>query len=337
MRIAKQLLFSLLLLIFFFPTQSSFAQKDTVKVETYRMASVDTIVGTFQDTNFLARKNLFKKRERTVGYTSIGLYAAALVTLNQAWYADYPRSPFHFFNDDAEWLQMDKAGHAWSAYQISRSSFQVWKWAGVSDKKATLYAGLSGPGFLTVIEILDGFSSQWGFSPGDMSANVFGGGLFVGQQLLWGEQRINYKFSFHRKNYGSPMLNARADDQFGSSLAERTLKDYNGQTYWLGFNIRSFLKKSGWPAWLNLDIGYGAEGMFGAMNNVGTNKDGSVFDRSDIPRVRQWYFAPDVDFTKIKTNSKLLHTVFFILNGFKFPLPALQFSHNKFTVQGMVF
>ncbi len=337
MRIFKQLLFPTLLLTFLFSAPSSFAQKDTLKIETYRMASVDTIIGTSKDTNFLANKAILKKRERIVSYTSIGLYGAALVALNQAWYANYPRSSFHFFNDDAEWLQMDKAGHAWSAYQIARSSFQVWKWAGVSDKKATLYAGLSGPGFLTVIEILDGFSSQWGFSPGDMSANVFGGGLFVGQQLLWGEQRINYKFSFHRKDYGSPMLNARADDQFGNSLQERTLKDYNGQTYWLGFNIHSFFKKSGWPAWLNLDIGYGAEGMFGAMNNVGTNKDGSVFDRSDIPRVRQWYFAPDVDFTKIKTKSKLLHTIFFILNGFKFPLPTLQFSHNKFTVQGFVF
>jgi hypothetical protein len=32
----------------------------------------------------------------------------ALVGLNQLWYADYARSDFHFINDNAEWLQMDK-------------------------------------------------------------------------------------------------------------------------------------------------------------------------------------------------------------------------------------
>ena len=36
---------------------------------------------------------------------------ATLIGLNQVWYADYPRSDFHFINDNAEWLQMDKVGH----------------------------------------------------------------------------------------------------------------------------------------------------------------------------------------------------------------------------------
>ncbi|OJU23360.1 MAG: hypothetical protein BGN92_03335 [Sphingobacteriales bacterium 41-5] len=60
-------------------------------------------------------------------------------------------------------------------------------------------SGIREPGFLTVIEILDGFSNKWGFSWGDMAANVFGAGMFQGQQLLWNEQRIKFKFSFHKK------------------------------------------------------------------------------------------------------------------------------------------
>jgi hypothetical protein len=44
----------------------------------------------------------------------------ALVGLNQLWYADYARSDFHFINDNAEWLQMDKAGHIYSSYHLGR-------------------------------------------------------------------------------------------------------------------------------------------------------------------------------------------------------------------------
>jgi hypothetical protein len=31
-----------------------------------------------------------------------------------------PRSDFHFINDNAEWLQMDKAGHIYSSYHLGR-------------------------------------------------------------------------------------------------------------------------------------------------------------------------------------------------------------------------
>jgi hypothetical protein len=47
---------------------------------------------------------------------------------------------------------------------------------------------------------------------------------------------------------------------FRESL-EQMLKDYNGQTYWLSVNLHSFYKGSKIPKWLNLAIGYGANGM----------------------------------------------------------------------------
>ncbi|HVZ98283.1 MAG TPA: hypothetical protein VG847_15475, partial [Chitinophagaceae bacterium] len=45
-----------------------------------------------------------KKRVRLVTAANILGYGGALVGLNAEWYAHYPRSGFHFFNDDAEWL-----------------------------------------------------------------------------------------------------------------------------------------------------------------------------------------------------------------------------------------
>jgi hypothetical protein len=313
--------------------QTATAQ-DTVKIATYRLASVDTIIaqGITSDSTFTQQKDIYKKRQRLVTYGSIGVYGITLVGLNSAWYASYPRSSFHFFNDNSEWQQMDKAGHAWSAYGISRLTYGAWRWAGASEKKAVLLASLSGPGFLTVIETLDGFSSQWGWSWGDMGANVFGGGLFAAQQLGWHEQRISYKWSFHVKDYNDPQLEKRADNLYGSSFPERMLKDYNGQSYWLSANIHAFLPETKIPKWLNIAVGYGAEGMFGGTQNIGPN-----FDRRDIPRYRQFILAPDVDFTRIKTKSKVLHTVFYILNGFKFPSPALELSRGKFKLKGLVF
>ena len=60
-----------------------------------------------------------------------------------------------------------------------------------------------GLGFLTVVEVFDGYSSEWGASSGDIVANVSGTALYVSQELLWNEQRITPKFSFHQNKFSS--------------------------------------------------------------------------------------------------------------------------------------
>lgn len=163
-----------------------------------------------------------------------------------------------------------------------------------------------------------------------MGANVVGSGLFISQELGWQEQRIRLKFSFHKKTYDEPMLHERADDLFGESWTERMLKDYNGQTYWLSANLRSFFPGSNLPAWLNIAVGYGADGMFGGFENKWTDGDpGSPIDRTDIKRHRQWYLSPDICFSKIKTNKKGLKVLFSALDIFKFPAPSLELADGK--------
>jgi hypothetical protein len=280
----------------------------------------------------------YKQRKLAMIGIHAGLYVGSLVVLNEAWYKDYPRGNFRTFNDWGEWLQVDKFGHAWSAFQLSRASYAGWRWTSMPQKKAVWVAGLSGFTFLTVIEILDGFSAEWGWSWGDFGANVLGSGLFIGQNLLWQEERISYKFSFHKMTYNDPQLNKRSDELFGTSLPERMLKDYNGQTYWLSANLKSFMKDSKLPPWLNIAVGYGASGMFGGMDNIWTNETtGQVYNRSDIPRLRQWYLAPDIDFTRIKTNSKWMRSLFYALNAFKMPAPTLVLSNGKLRVHGFYF
>ena len=161
--------------------------------------------------------------------------------------------------------------------------------------------------------------------------------MFAGQEFLWNEQRIQFKFSSHKQKYQGE-LHSRANDLFGSSFQERVLKDYNAQTYWLSFNLRSFLPASKLPSWLNLSIGYGAEGLMGGFENLAYDSDGNItFDRRDIPRYRQWYIAPDIDLTKIKTKSRFVRTSLFLLNCLKFPAPALEFSKDGVMFKAIAF
>lgn len=276
-----------------------------------------------QDTTFQP-----KKRIAVVAGLNAAAYTGSLIALNEAWYKGYAKTSFHTFDDSKEWMQVDKAGHAWAAYTIGKYSADIWQWAGLPHKKAVWVGGLSGAGYLTIIELLDAHSERWGWSWADMGANVLGSGLFISQELTWKEQRIQFKFSAYPKSYDAS-IRPRIDDLFGKSLPEKLLKDYNAQTYWLSFNLKSFIPESRLPAWLNVSIGYGADGMLGGFENKWTNSDGSIATRYDIERRRQFYLSPDIDLTKIKTNKKAVRTLLNLLNSIKIPAPTLELSKGK--------
>lgn len=279
-----------------------------------------------------------KKRQQTIAAITAAGYGGSFLFLSQAWYKDYPRRTFHTFNDLGEWLQVDKAGHAWTTYHTSRFTTNMWRWAGVADNKALLLGTGSSLLYMLSIEYLDGHSAEWGWSWGDVGSNFLGASLYASQELLWRDQKIGFKFSAHTIQYAEPTLKERANALFGSSFQGRLLKDYNAQTYWMSANIRSFFSKTTLPGWLNVAVGYGADGLFGGYENLARDKSGNItFDRRDIKRYRQWYLAPDVDLTKIKTRSKLLQAVFSALNVLKFPTPALQFSKGRFQVKALAY
>ncbi len=244
------------------------------------------------------------------------LYLASLTGLYFAWYKDYPQSRFHFFNDNNEWMQMDKIGHATTSFYVSRIGYESYRWAGVDENKSVWFGGLFGFAYLLNIEILDGFSKGWGFSVGDFLSNTSGCVLFMGQQWIWKEQRFVLKYSYHHTKYS-----ALRPDLLGSNLLQNTFKDYNGQSYWLSGNIHSFLPaRSRFPRWLNVAFGYGAEGMTGANQNT-VNRE-----IQDFTRYRKFYLSLDVDLTRIKTRSKTLRSVFVLLNFIKIPFPALEYN-----------
>ena len=272
-----------------------------------------------------------KKRIWLVAGANVVGYGSTMIALSSAWYSQYEKTRFHTFNDFPEWKQVDKVGHLYAAYIESRASMEMWRWTGIERKKRIWIGGMSGAVYQTVIEVLDGFSAGWGWSWADFGANILGSSALVAQEFAWDDQRIKLKFSFHNKNYSDPSLNQRSDVLFGTSSAERLLKDYNGQTYWASINLKPFFKNSHLPEWLSVSVGYGAEGLFGGTQNIGKNEAGNIiFNRPDIKRYRQWFLAPDIDLSKVKTNSKAFKFFLTVLSAFKFPAPALEFSNGKF-------
>lgn len=223
---------------------------------------------------------------------------------------------------------MDKFGHAYSNFTASRLMMDAFDWAGFAKKEKLIYGGTVGFVYMTGIEIMDGFSDGWGFSYGDMIANALGTGMAIAQEAYWNKQKIWIKYSYNESGLAhyNPIL-------LGSNLAEKILKDYNAQIYWLSFNpFVVFNKETKIPKCLNLSFGYGAGGMLRAQgyNSVTyvVNSTPHVEYEFTAERIRNYYFSLDIDLTQIKTKSKFLKTLFTCLNSVKVPAPAIQFNNK---------
>lgn len=240
---------------------------------------------------------------------------ATLVTvgLQYLWYKKYPKSHFHFFDDNNEWLQMDKVGHATSAYNIAAIQYNMMRWSGVRKNSSIWIAGATALAYMSMIEISDGFSAEWGFSKGDMLANIAGTAIFAAQQSIWQQQKIQMRFSFHYSIYAQYHPN-----ELGNNLPQRMIKDYNGQSYWLAFNISSFLGKTNFPKWIDADFGYGAEGMTGAVINPTTLNGKPI---PSFERQRKLFFGVDGAFT---ANKSITYPSW--LNIFKIPAPVIEWN-----------
>lgn len=280
-----------------------------LSVFSHSQSKINTFL-TPSDTLDIARRN-------AIVITEASLLAGSLIGLNQLWYADFDRSKFHTINDNSEWLQMDKVGHAFTAYQMGKTGAALLNWSGVSKKDQLIYGSTIGFGFLTTVEVLDGYSKGWGFSWGDIFANAAGTSLYVGQELLWHEQRIALKYSFHQTKYA-----AMRPEKLGESLLEQVLKDYNGQTYWLSINLHSFFKARKIPKWLNVAVGYGGDGMLYGNEVV----DNQMLTTKR--RFRQYYLSFDVNLESVRTRSKVLKSIFSVFSMIKIPFPTLEISRK---------
>ncbi len=270
--------------------------------------------------------------------TGSAAYISSIALLNNVWYAQYPRSRFHLFDDEGEWMQMDKAGHVISAYQGSKWVYGAMRWSGMKNNRAAWFGMAVGTFFQATLETLDGFSTEWGFSWSDITANTAGCALFGLQQAAWDEQRIVIKVSNTPRKYplttipsidGSKTttLRERANDLYGNNYTQTFFKDYNALIFWVSVNPKSFYKNSNLPDWLNVAVGYGAENMYGGYKNEwpATAPEFRLSEAA-YPRHRQYYLSFDIDLSRIKTKSKFIKTLARTFNFVKIPSPTLEFN-----------
>jgi hypothetical protein len=254
-----------------------------------------------------------KKRLRKYTTTFAAGYGLSIIGMHYLWYKDSENQSFQFFNDNAEWKQVDKLGHFYTAFHLSATSASLLKDCDVENRKAEWIGAATGFLILLPVEIFDGFSKDYGTSAGDLVANAGGGLFFLGQQALWNEVRLHPKVSFHYTAYPSlrPSL-------LGDNSLKEIFKDYNGQTYWISGDVDTFIK---FPKWLNIAFGYGAHNMIFARDHQNLAAGYSPY--------RQYYIGLDFDLSSIRTRSKILKTLIAISRAVKFPAPTIEFSRNK--------
>lgn len=248
-------------------------------------------------------------------------YTASQVGLYSLWYRDQQRQSFTFFNDAPQWKQVDKTGHAYSAYHLSHLGSRAFLNAGMPVRKSYWYGALMGKLMLLPVEFFDAYSEAYGFSWADVAANTAGALLLPLQYEIWREVRVHPKFSFQRTSFASLRPNT-----LGSGLHEEMIKDYNGQTYWLSFDLHRFFPGRSFPKWLNLAVGYGAENMIFARDH----ENQSV----GMQPYRQWYLAPDIDLSHYRKEpssfgNKLFNGILYVVNLIHLPAPALGYESGR--------
>lgn len=242
--------------------------------------------------------------------------------LKYEWYSDKKRVPFHFYNDFKGWNQIDKFGHFYASYLESNVGYSLMKKFNFSEKKSLIFGGSQGFILETPIEFFDAYYEGWGFSLTDMVANTLGSSFFIIQQRIFGEQLLRPKLSFSRSIYAKDANGYLGKNNFLSQF----VYDYNGYTYWFSFSPSKIFKIKKIPEWINLSLGYGANGMIGEFSNI------STYNGKNIPyheRYRQYYLSLDIDFSKIKSKSKVLKKIFNALSYIKIPLPTIEISNKK--------
>lgn len=160
--------------------------------------------------------------------------------------------PFHFQEDIQYALWVDKFGHFYGGYSTSYLFTEAFITSGFGWELSNVLGAVMGLGYMTYIEVLDGYSKGFGFSPSDYYFDVFGAGFFLAQYYVPFLQNFNPKFM-----YVNPKWLGEKDRHPHESFID----NYSAQTFWMSINIQNLfggVVAKYVPEWLELSIGYAA-------------------------------------------------------------------------------
>lgn len=244
--------------------------------------------------------------------TAIG--GGVFYLMRKAWWTEQSTS-FHFDKDrDYKYANnLDKLGHFQGGIWAADFYNYAFKQMGYTNKQSGLYALAMTVGFQTLIEIKDGFSPNWGFSVGDVSAGALGGLWIIGKQHSEFIRQTDFKFSYwvHSTKY--------------FQVASHKVKifhadDYLNQIYWFStpINYLTANKIKGLPDWLNVSVGFGIDADTWSSKVSG---EGGKWE---------FFIAPDINLEKLFKPKKVFwQKVAHTFNYIKFPMPTLQIGPYK--------
>ena len=283
--------------------------------------------------SLILNKNLLYATSQTdssktiIKIINIGVPSAAVISLvgiNEVWYKNYARSDFHFFDDLKEWNGMDKIGHACTSYQLNKISHSLFEKNNI--KKPLLKSSVYTFGYMLGVELLDGYSTEWGFSIYDVIGNGLGTILYTFQERKFKNQAFKIKFSSNKSTYAScrPSL-------LGENRLQQILKDYNGQTYWLTFNYNELWnKRIKLFDYIDFAFGYSIDGFTGGHNNPEISSCNCLInDCNNLKRTSQFIFSVDLNTSKIKNKHPILGKFLLPFDIVKIPFPAFILNNSK--------
>lgn len=280
-----------------------------------------------QHSFFTPKDTLSKARFIGVSAGIVGSWTGSMTGLWQVWYTG-PKTSWHSFDDSKNWLQMDKAGHFYTAYKLNGLCTDLYRWTGY-NKRRSLWLGTGvSLGFQTTLELFDATNVEWGFSWSDMAANAAGNVAYVAQDLIWEEQRIIPKISFHPTEYSDIR-----PEVLGENYLQALLKDYNGQTYWLSFNLRKFIPESKIPKWMCVSLGYSVDQKLKGTEEIYTDPSTGFTYHSQ----REFLLSMDIDFSELNVRRPWLKAIVKQFNYLKIPFPTLLYRNDLFYLKPFYF
>lgn len=238
-----------------------------------------------------------------IGGVTLGIGTAVHLYQADAWWQDQ-NSTFKIQNDATYALSLDKFGHFYATALMAHGLSAGLEAANLDLEQSAVYGAIGAFAFETFIEIEDGYGPNWGFSPGDWTADFLGAAYTVGQYYFPVLKHIQPRASYYpSKDYRTGVHKGTVSD------------DYKGQKYWIGFRMKELLPETiseYWPSFLMLSVGMGLSNWDGYG---GGNQDFYIaldFDAETIP-----LYGPTWQF--IKNTLNFLH----------FPMPGIRITPNS--------
>ncbi len=233
------------------------------------------------------------------------------------------RGDFHFVEDGKYAMYIDKAGHFYGTFLSSYVLSQTLLECGFSYNWANAIGCFLGLGYTTYVEVLDGFSKDWGFCPSDFYADVGGALFYLAYSYVPFFQNFTPKFMY---------LPPRWFNSKSRKPSSMFIDDYSAHTFWISINVHNLLPekvKKYYPRWLDISVGFAVRNLCDPLNPE--NKCNPQVSEPVYPYVwgnRKLIVALDFDLVKLLPDgSPFCNWLKQSFNFFKLPSPAIEFGN----------